>query len=108
MDFSFGAGDEELRARARAWLTGHLVGPYADARGLGGPGSEHEGVAARRDWERELGRGGWIGQGWEVPDGAYGQRRLSSPARWCGRRSTRRCARPAASATSARTSSRPP
>lgn len=77
MDFSFGAGDEELRARARAWLTGHLVGPYADARGLGGPGSEHEGVAARRDWERELGRGGWIGQGWEVPDGAYGQRRLS-------------------------------
>ncbi|MFD9355611.1 acyl-CoA dehydrogenase family protein [Streptomyces sp. NPDC060031] len=77
MDFSFGAEDEELRARARAWLAGHLVGPYAQAVGLGGPGSEHEGVGARRAWERELGRGGWIGQGWEVPDGAYGQRRLS-------------------------------
>ncbi|MFD5511009.1 acyl-CoA dehydrogenase family protein [Streptomyces sp. NPDC127051] len=77
MDFSFGAGDEELRARARAWLTGHLVGPYADALGLGGPGSEHEGVEARRAWERELGRGGWIGQGWELPSGAYGQQRLS-------------------------------
>ncbi|MFF1493727.1 acyl-CoA dehydrogenase family protein [Streptomyces sp. NPDC058304] len=75
MDFSFGAEDEELRARARAWLTEHLVGPYADALGLGGPGSEHEGVDARRAWERELGRGGWIGQGWEAE--GYGNRRLS-------------------------------
>ncbi|MGN5389168.1 acyl-CoA dehydrogenase family protein [Streptomyces sp. JL7001] len=77
MDFSFGAEEEELRARARAWLTEHLVGPYAQAVGLGGPGSEHEGVEARRAWERELGRGGWIGQGWDAPEGAYGQRRLS-------------------------------
>ncbi|MEU6757995.1 acyl-CoA dehydrogenase family protein [Streptomyces sp. NPDC046685] len=77
MDFSFGAEDEELRRRARAWLAEHLVGPYAQAVGLGGPGSEHEGVEARRAWERELGRGGWIGQGWEVPAGAYGQQRLS-------------------------------
>ncbi|MEC4575864.1 acyl-CoA dehydrogenase family protein [Streptomyces virginiae] len=77
MDFSFGAEEEELRVRARAWLTEHLVGPYAQAVGLGGPGSEHEGVEARRAWERELGRGGWIGQGWDAPEGAYGQRRLS-------------------------------
>ncbi|MFI6148293.1 acyl-CoA dehydrogenase family protein [Streptomyces sp. NPDC051109] len=77
MDFSFGAEDEELRARARAWLTGHLVGPYAEALGQGGPGSEHEGVETRRAWERELGRGGWIGQGWELPSGVYGQQRLS-------------------------------
>ncbi|MFG2979767.1 acyl-CoA dehydrogenase family protein [Streptomyces sp. NPDC048258] len=75
MDFSFGAEDEELRGRARAWLTEHLVGPYAHARGLGGPGSEHEQVDVRRAWERELGRGGWIGQGWEA--GGYGNRRLS-------------------------------
>ncbi|KOU12024.1 acyl-CoA dehydrogenase [Streptomyces sp. XY593] len=66
-----------MRVRARAWLTEHLVGPYAQAVGLGGPGSEHEGVEARRAWERELGRGGWIGQGWDAPEGAYGQRRLS-------------------------------
>ncbi|MEW2414312.1 acyl-CoA dehydrogenase family protein [Streptomyces sp. NPDC046866] len=79
MDFSFGAEDEELRLRARAWLTGRLAadGPYAAAVGLGGPGSEYEGVDARRAWERELGRGGWIGQGWEVPAGTYGQQRLS-------------------------------
>ncbi|MEU3406386.1 acyl-CoA dehydrogenase family protein [Streptomyces sp. NPDC006670] len=75
MDFSFGAEDEELRTRARAWLTGHLVGPYAEAVGLGGPGSEHEGVEARRAWERELGRGGWIGTGWE--EEGYGNRRLT-------------------------------
>ncbi|MDJ0385658.1 acyl-CoA dehydrogenase family protein [Streptomyces sp. G-G2] len=77
MDFGFGAADEDLRAKARQWLTGRLAGPYAEARGLGGPGSEHEGVDGRRAWERELGRGGWIGQGWEVPAGAYGQQRLS-------------------------------
>ncbi|MGR4882826.1 acyl-CoA dehydrogenase family protein [Streptomyces sp. LARHCF249] len=75
MDFDFGAEDEELRGRARAWLAEHLVGPYAQARGLGGPGSEHEGIGARRAWERELGRGGWIGQGWEAE--GYGNRRLS-------------------------------
>ncbi|MFF3088468.1 acyl-CoA dehydrogenase family protein [Streptomyces nojiriensis] len=75
MDFSFGAEDEELRGRARAWLSEHLVGPYAQVLGLGGPGSEHEGAGIRRAWERELGRGGWIGQGWEA-DG-WGNRRLS-------------------------------
>ncbi|MER6449799.1 acyl-CoA dehydrogenase [Streptomyces venezuelae] len=75
MDFSFGAQDEELRGRARAWLSEHLVGPYAQVLGLGGPGSEHEGAGIRRAWERELGRGGWIGQGWEA-DG-WGNRRLS-------------------------------
>ncbi|MFF5448096.1 acyl-CoA dehydrogenase family protein [Streptomyces sp. NPDC012888] len=75
MDFGFAAADEEFRAAARDWLDGHLVGPFAGATGLGGPGSEHEGVAARREWERELGRGGWIGLGWEAPEGAYGQRR---------------------------------
>ncbi|MGG8409660.1 acyl-CoA dehydrogenase family protein [Streptomyces sp. 12297] len=74
MDFGFGAADDEFRAVAREWLEEHLTGPYAAAAGLGGPGSEHEGVAERRAWERELGRGGWIGLGWQAPEGAYGQR----------------------------------
>ncbi|MFE4637154.1 acyl-CoA dehydrogenase family protein [Streptomyces sp. NPDC056773] len=91
MDFGFDEEDEELRGRARAWLAEHLTGPYEAARGLGGPGSEHEGVEIRRAWERELGRGGWIGQGWQNPEGGtggtggagraepgpYGNRRLS-------------------------------
>ncbi|MFJ7271078.1 acyl-CoA dehydrogenase family protein [Streptomyces sp. NPDC099050] len=78
MDFRFDEEAEELRGRARAWLAEHLVGPYEEAIGLGGPGSEHEGVEIRRAWERELGRGGWIGQGWETGhEDGYGNRRLS-------------------------------
>ncbi|MBW5482440.1 acyl-CoA dehydrogenase family protein [Streptomyces bambusae] len=76
MDFGFGADDEDFRRRARDWLAQRLVpgtGPFARAAGLGGPGSEHEGVAERREWERELGRAGWIGLGWAAPAGAYGQ-----------------------------------
>ncbi|MEV7190945.1 acyl-CoA dehydrogenase family protein [Streptomyces sp. NPDC093510] len=66
MEFAFGAEDEEFRAEARAWLAEHLTGAFAGAVGRGGPGSEHEGGAVRRAWERELGAGGWIGLGWEV------------------------------------------
>lgn len=78
MDFGFDEEDEVLRGQARAWLAEHLTGPYEAAVGLGGPGSEHEGVEVRRAWERELGRAGWIGQGWETgPGDAYGNRRLS-------------------------------
>ncbi|MFD8734702.1 acyl-CoA dehydrogenase family protein [Streptomyces sp. NPDC059618] len=56
MDFAFGARDELFRREARAWLEEHLAG-----------------TPARRDWERELGAGGWIGLGW-AEDG-YGNRR---------------------------------
>ncbi|MER5934774.1 acyl-CoA dehydrogenase family protein [Streptomyces sp. NPDC002054] len=77
MEFGFDAADDDFRSAARHWLAGHLLGPYAEAAGLGGPGSEHEGVAARREWERELGRGGWIGLGWDAPPGAYGQQRAT-------------------------------
>lgn len=78
MDFGFDEEDEVLRGHAREWLAEHLTGPYEEAIGLGGPGSEHEGVEVRRSWERELGRAGWIGQGWETGEGdAYGNRRLS-------------------------------
>ncbi|MGW0731396.1 acyl-CoA dehydrogenase family protein [Streptomyces sp. NPDC002851] len=75
MDFRFGPQDEAFRREARAWLTEHLTGDFAAARGTGGPGSEHQGTEARRAWERELGRGGWIGLGWD--EAAYGNRRGS-------------------------------
>ncbi|MFE6160839.1 acyl-CoA dehydrogenase family protein [Streptomyces sp. NPDC056486] len=70
MEFGFGPEDEEFRAEARAWLGEHLTGVFAGAVGRGGPGSEHEGAAERRAWERELGRGGWIGLGWDVGAGS--------------------------------------
>ncbi|MFH8490667.1 acyl-CoA dehydrogenase family protein [Streptomyces longisporoflavus] len=73
MEFGFGPEDEEFRAEARAWLGEHLRGAaFAEAVGRGGPGSEHEGVAQRRAWERELGRGGWIGLGWGSGAGPEG------------------------------------
>ncbi|MET8856996.1 acyl-CoA dehydrogenase family protein [Streptomyces sp. NPDC004579] len=56
MDFAFGPEDEAFRREARAWLEEQLAGT---------PG--------RRDWERELGKAGWIGLGW-AEDG-YGNRR---------------------------------
>ncbi|MGW0906950.1 acyl-CoA dehydrogenase family protein [Streptomyces sp. NPDC002853] len=87
MEFGFGPRDEEFRAEARAWLGEHLTGVFAGAAGRGGPGSEHEGAAERRAWERELGRGGWIGLGWDTGadhgagsgpgPGAYGNRRAT-------------------------------
>ncbi|MFI0908729.1 acyl-CoA dehydrogenase family protein [Streptomyces sioyaensis] len=77
MDFGFGRADDRFRAEARDWLGSHLVGPYAEWAGRGGPGSEHEGATVRRAWERELGAGGWIGLGWGCPAGAYGNRPVS-------------------------------
>lgn len=77
MDFSFGPDDTAFRAEARGWLEEHLVGEYAAAAGTGGPGSEHEGVAVRRAWERELGRDGWIGLGWDDHGAGHGNRRAS-------------------------------
>ncbi|MGW7079430.1 acyl-CoA dehydrogenase family protein [Streptomyces sp. NPDC054866] len=77
MEFGFGPADEEFRAEARAWLGEHLTGVFAGAAGRGGPGSEHEGVAERRAWERELGRGGWIGLGWDTDSPAYGNQRTT-------------------------------
>ncbi|MER5297906.1 acyl-CoA dehydrogenase family protein [Streptomyces lasiicapitis] len=66
MDFGFGAADEDFRREARVWLEEHLAGEFAAAAGAGGPGSEHERGEVRRAWERELGRGGWIGLGWDA------------------------------------------
>ncbi|WJV48038.1 acyl-CoA dehydrogenase family protein [Streptomyces flavofungini] len=89
MDFEFGAADEAFRREAREWLRERLTGEFAGAAGRGGPGSEHERGDVRRAWERELGRGGWIGIGWDTGRGgdrgtgqgaagsAYGARRAT-------------------------------
>src|SRR3712207_3518870 len=76
MDLRFGMEDEKFRAEIATWLADHLTGPFAAARGLGGPGREHEAVELRREWERELGRAGWTCVGW--PE-AYGGRNASLP-----------------------------
>ncbi|MCO5974490.1 acyl-CoA dehydrogenase family protein [Actinoallomurus soli] len=63
--------DTGFRAEVRGWLEANLTGEFADARGLGGPGREHEGFDLRRAWERRLGEAGWTCLGWP---GAYGGR----------------------------------
>jgi alkylation response protein AidB-like acyl-CoA dehydrogenase len=61
---------DAFRDTVRTWLTEHLAGRFAPLVGTGGPGREHEHIAARTEWERELGAGGWIGLGW--PSTRYG------------------------------------
>ncbi|MFH8346027.1 acyl-CoA dehydrogenase family protein [Streptomyces sp. NPDC018045] len=65
MDFSFGAEDAAFRAEARRWLAERLGGDRVGGR---------EGWDVRRSWERELGRGGWVGIGWDRACGTYGNR----------------------------------
>ncbi|MFF3491312.1 acyl-CoA dehydrogenase family protein [Streptomyces sp. NPDC002795] len=73
--FGFDKADEAFRGEAREWLEHHLDERFTAAVGRGGPGSEHEGGAERRAWERELGKGGWIGIGWPAdPDAGFGNR----------------------------------
>jgi hypothetical protein len=40
------AEDEEFRRRIRGWLEQNLTGRFAELRGLGGPGREHERLAS--------------------------------------------------------------
>ncbi|MGA5758413.1 acyl-CoA dehydrogenase family protein [Nonomuraea bangladeshensis] len=63
-----------FREQARAWLEEALRGEFAAARGLGGPGREHEGHDLRLAWERHLGAHGWTCLGWP---GRYGGRAAS-------------------------------
>jgi alkylation response protein AidB-like acyl-CoA dehydrogenase len=64
--------DAAFRDEVRQWLSGNVVGEYASLRGRGGPGDEEVGFDIRVEWERELGRAGWIGLGWPVEHGGRG------------------------------------
>jgi alkylation response protein AidB-like acyl-CoA dehydrogenase len=72
MDLRNSAQDEAFRAEVAAWLADALTGPFADARGLGGPGREHEAVELRQEWEKTLGRAGWTCLGWPEKYGGRG------------------------------------
>jgi alkylation response protein AidB-like acyl-CoA dehydrogenase len=64
--------DEEFRSEVRTWLAENLRGEFAAVVGTGGPGHEHEALGLRREWERRLGEGRWIGLGWPVEKGGRG------------------------------------
>jgi alkylation response protein AidB-like acyl-CoA dehydrogenase len=69
MDLRDSPEDAAFRSEARTWLEENLVGPFAEARGLGRMGNEHEGRDIRMAWERALGQAGWIGIGWPTGSG---------------------------------------
>jgi alkylation response protein AidB-like acyl-CoA dehydrogenase len=64
--------DREFRDRVRTWLEENLTGEFAELRGLGGPGSEHEAFEERAAWERHLAAAGWTCLGWPVEHGGQG------------------------------------
>jgi alkylation response protein AidB-like acyl-CoA dehydrogenase len=63
---------ERWRRGVAGWLRDHVVGEYAELRGRGGPGDEDFGFDVRAEWERELGRAGFVGLGWPADAGGRG------------------------------------
>ena len=76
MDLTDTAADRAFRDEVRTWLEENVVGEYAALGGRGGSGDETYGFDVRREWERELARGGWTCVGWPVE---YGGRGASIP-----------------------------
>jgi alkylation response protein AidB-like acyl-CoA dehydrogenase len=74
MDLRESAEDRAFRGEVREWLEANLTGDFASARGLGGPGREHEALEIRHAWEKHLGEAGWTCIGWPKE---YGGRDLS-------------------------------
>lgn len=72
MDLTYWQADEEFRAEIRAWLEENLTGEFADLRGRGGSGREHEAFEERLAWNRHLAAAGWTCVGWPVEHGGRG------------------------------------
>jgi alkylation response protein AidB-like acyl-CoA dehydrogenase len=66
------SADDAFRDEARSWLTEQLNGSFAEVKGRGGPGDEHELYEERLAWEQALGRAGWVGVAWPTEVGGRG------------------------------------
>jgi alkylation response protein AidB-like acyl-CoA dehydrogenase len=64
VELTYTAADEAFRAEVRDWLRDHLTGEFAAAKGLGGPGREHEAFDVRVAWDRRLAAHGWTCLDW--------------------------------------------
>lgn len=73
MDFRDSPEEAAYRDEVRTWLAEHLIGPFAELGGQGGPADESA-WDERVAWEKTLGRDRWIGLGWPA---AYGGRDAS-------------------------------
>jgi alkylation response protein AidB-like acyl-CoA dehydrogenase len=72
VDLSYSEEDQAFRAEIRAWLAEHLTGDFADLKGLGGAGRDHEKVQERLAWNRHLAAHGWTCVGWPEAHGGRG------------------------------------
>jgi alkylation response protein AidB-like acyl-CoA dehydrogenase len=63
--------DAEFRERVRRWLAENLAGEFAELRGQGGPGREHEHFERRLAWNRHLAAAGWTCLGWPAEYGGH-------------------------------------
>ncbi|UGQ11232.1 acyl-CoA dehydrogenase family protein [Yinghuangia sp. ASG 101] len=71
MELDFGSAVADFRDEVRTWLDEHLVGEFAEHRGVGGP-TDGEAWDIRLAWDRELASGGWLGIGWPKEYGGRG------------------------------------
>ncbi|MFI7167218.1 acyl-CoA dehydrogenase family protein [Rhodococcus erythropolis] len=71
MDIDIAPQLAEFREEIRRWLDDHLVGEFAQIRGVGSP-TDDAAWEARLAWEKELGAGGWLGLGWPREYGGRG------------------------------------
>ena len=62
----------QFRDEVATWLAENLTGEFAELRGLGGPGREHEAFAERLAWERHMAAAGWTCIGWPKEFGGRG------------------------------------
>ncbi|MDK1358725.1 acyl-CoA dehydrogenase family protein [Arthrobacter sp. zg-Y1219] len=72
MDLIYSVEDDEFRQEIRAWLESNLVGKFAQLRGLGGSGREHEAFEERLEWNRHLAAHGWSCVSWPKEHGGRG------------------------------------
>ncbi len=72
MDLTYSPEDEAFRAEVRAWLNDNLVGEFAEIKGMGGTGREHEAHEERLAWNQHMAREGWTCLGWAPEHGGRG------------------------------------
>ncbi len=64
--------DDEFAATVAQWLAENLTGKFAQLKGKGGPGSEHEFFEQRLEWDKHLAASGWTCLGWPKEFGGRG------------------------------------
>ena len=71
MDIEILPEDRAFADEVRRWLDSHLVGEFAEYRGMGGP-DDSAAWDVRLRWEKELSAGGWLGLTWPQEYGGRG------------------------------------